>query len=287
MPLKSVVDRPFLGFEAQPGFAYYLQVFGYVQGPFTLQLDASRSPLILEHPRDTTVNPGGTALLKTSVISITPTRYQWMKQQVAIPGETSPMLMITNLTTAGAGGYSVVVSNATGSATSRVAQLGVAAAITGPLLRMAPTGVNSMRLELGGDVGRPYRIESSTNLFTWAPEQILNSVPLTSVVLQSNSQVSVLVSSAASRKFFRVGTYVPTNDVCDANLKRIRHAKELWARDAHRSAYMYDSPTLSDLLPYYKDAREPRCPAGGYYTMNWLDTQPTCTIPTHRLEEPR
>jgi hypothetical protein len=287
MVLKSAVERPFLGFEAQPGFAYYFQLLSSVQGTFELQLDVSRSPVILEHPRDVTVDPAGAALFKASVISITPTHYQWLKEGIAIQGETSPMLMITNATVAEAAAYSVIVSNDTGSATSRVAQLRVEAAMIRPLLRIASGHLpNTCLLGFAGDLGRAYRMESSADLSTWAPEPILKSTPLGSVVLQTNAEVSLSASATPARKFFRVATYAPANGVCDANLKQIRHAKELWARDARRSN-PGDAPTLGDLRPYYKDAVEPRCPGGGYYAMNPLDTRPTCSIAIHQLEEPR
>ena len=285
--LTTAVEGAYLGFQAEAGVYYYIKA-GTEWQPRMLEfrLEVSPIPVILEHPRDVSVDPGSTALFKASAISGTSLRYQWLKDSGPLSGETSTMLMVTNLTTADTGDYSVIVSNQTGSVTSRVAHLRVTRPIVRPVLSLAPgPGPDASSVRFAGELGRSYRIESSQDLTSWAPEPILNRIPAGSVVIQTNSEVMLPVSSLGGPKFFRVATYHPANSLCEANLRRIRHAKELWARDTGRQAS--ETPALMDLLPYYKNSREPRCPTGGFYAINALGLQPTCSLPVHRLEEPR
>jgi hypothetical protein len=286
MPLVPIVDRPFIGFESKPGSAYYIEVRGQRDAVVELQLSVTPHPIIVEHPRGVTVSPGATALFKTTASSITFSRYQWLRDGISMPGETSPMLTITNVAQGDGGGYSVVVSNDTGWATSDIANLLVSPAVARPALQIV-TGLAGIELNLAGEIGRSHRIEFTTNLLSWAPELILGVAPPTSVVIQTNSHISIGLTPALKSRFFRTSTYIPANDVCDATLKRIRHAKELWTRDTHRYRTS-DTPTVSDLRPYYKDGVDPgRCPDDGFYAINPLDTRPTCSRVGHLLEEPR
>jgi hypothetical protein len=287
MPVFTGMERPFVAFNAEPDRTYYLHVHGSSRGAIQFQLDASQAPVIVGHPRHTTVNPGGATLLKSAAIWLSTPRYQWLRDGATMPGETSPMLQLTNVQPFDAGAYSVVVQNDAAPSTSSVANVTVITLTTGPALAIAHSLVpNSFDIRLAAETGRAYRLEYATNLTGWAPELIVGSNPQTSVVLQTNAEVSVTVVGPPGQKFFRVGSYVPPSEVCNANLKRIRHAKELWARDAHRY-YSYEAPTLADLDPYYRDGVAPRCPAGGYYAINALDQLPTCSHLGHILEEPR
>jgi len=68
-------------------------------------------------------------------------------------------------------------------------------------------------------------------------------------------------------------------------LKRIRHAKDIWATEYRRVGG--DTPAFEHLQFYFKDYAEPRCPLGGTYTYGILDHWPKCSIPGHLLEEAR
>ena len=69
----------------------------------------------------------GSAVFNVSSLGTTPFTYQWQKDGVNIPGETSAVLTIDNALPADGGNYSVIVYNSAGNATSNVAALTVIA----------------------------------------------------------------------------------------------------------------------------------------------------------------
>jgi len=67
---------------------------------------------------------------------------------------------------------------------------------------------------------------------------------------------------------------------CVANLKTIDGAKATWALEQKKTNS--DVPTDADLFGPTSYIREkPGCPANGTYSLNQVDTKPTCTIPDH------
>lgn len=69
---------------------------------------------------------GGKVYFRMQASGQWPLSYQWRHYGTNLPGETNMVLKLTSLDTSHAGPYSVVVSNALGSATSREAQLSLA-----------------------------------------------------------------------------------------------------------------------------------------------------------------
>jgi len=85
---------------------------------------------------------------------------------------------------------------------------------------------------------------------------------------------------------------VPTNspavdalNACINNLRQIDGAKQQWALEKRQVATV--TPALEFLLPYLKGSAAPQCPSGGSYTVNAVDTEPTCSIPGHALSQPQ
>ena len=77
-------------------------------------------------PQNQSVGIGGTATFTVGVNGTGPFNYQWLCGGSALPGATNSVLSITNVQTTNQGQqYSVVVSNAAGSATSAPATLSV------------------------------------------------------------------------------------------------------------------------------------------------------------------
>src|SRR5262245_33816498 len=69
---------------------------------------------------------------------------------------------------------------------------------------------------------------------------------------------------------------------CIANLKQIDGAKATWALENKKTST--DTPTTGDLYGSTKYIRdEPTCPASGTYSINTVDTRPTCTVSDHTL----
>lgn len=90
-----------------------------------VEFTAIPAPVILVQPSDLWVGVGSNTLftiVATNAADL-PMSYRWFLNQTNPVGNSSPMLLLTNLSTAQLGGYSVVVSNEIGSVTSRVARL--------------------------------------------------------------------------------------------------------------------------------------------------------------------
>ena len=65
--------------------------------------------------------------------------------------------------------------------------------------------------------------------------------------------------------------------VCIANLKQINDAKTNWALENRKT--IGDTVTDADLFGAAKFLREkPSCAAGGTYTLQTIDTKPTCNL---------
>jgi uncharacterized repeat protein (TIGR01451 family) len=91
--------------------------------PASLQLLGA--PIITSQPSSLTVTNGDAATFTVAVTSpVTPT-YQWRLNSGNLAGQTNATLTIANTTPASAGGYDVVIANASGSVTSTVAVLTV------------------------------------------------------------------------------------------------------------------------------------------------------------------
>lgn len=67
---------------------------------------------------------------------------------------------------------------------------------------------------------------------------------------------------------------------CINNLRQIDGAKQQWALENKKTAY--DLPANADLTPYLRGGF-PQCPAGGAYTLNPVNTAPTCSAAGHVL----
>jgi prepilin-type N-terminal cleavage/methylation domain-containing protein len=66
-------------------------------------------------------------------------------------------------------------------------------------------------------------------------------------------------------------------NACIANLKQIDGAKNTWALEQKK--VNTDTPNTSDLYGsalYIRD--EPKCPAGGTYTLGVVSAKPTCSL---------
>ena len=73
-------------------------------------------------------------------------------------------------------------------------------------------------------------------------------------------------------------------NACINNLRQIQGAKEMWALENKKTAT--ETPTATDLYGATKYVRdEPTCPGGGTYSINAVETKPTCTVPGHQLEQ--
>jgi uncharacterized repeat protein (TIGR01451 family) len=88
-------------------------------------ISTNQTPIILTSPTNTPAFLGGVATFQASALGTSPLSYQWRFNGVDIAGATNSTLTLNHVLLAQAGGYSVVVSNAFGSASSGKAILSV------------------------------------------------------------------------------------------------------------------------------------------------------------------
>jgi len=92
----------------------------------SITVSAPTPPSITAQPESQTVTTGSTVAFTVTATGSAPLTYQWRKDGTVISGATSSTLTLTNVQLSDAAGYSVVVSNAGGTATSSTAWLPIA-----------------------------------------------------------------------------------------------------------------------------------------------------------------
>lgn len=108
-------------------------------------------PAILAQPRSAGARAGGTVTLRVSANGSGPLFYYWLFNGEPIPGITGAALVLSDITTNQAGGYSVIVSNALGTAISGLATLSVVQ--PAPFRIIALTTSNSQVVDHAGVTG--------------------------------------------------------------------------------------------------------------------------------------
>lgn len=91
----------------------------------TITVSSATAPTITAHPQSDAKNLGFDVVFGVSATGTTPFTYQWKKGGTNISGATNATLTLLNISSGDAAGYSVVVSNSAGNATSNTATLTV------------------------------------------------------------------------------------------------------------------------------------------------------------------
>ncbi|HLH56033.1 MAG TPA: immunoglobulin domain-containing protein [Verrucomicrobiae bacterium] len=139
------------------------------------------------------MSAGDTVTFSVVATSSAPLSYQWQKGNVTIPGQNSPTLILSSVTSNDAAQYSVVVSNQLGFVTSAPAALTVTAGASLQLTISAPGLLN-----LQGDTGVSWQIQSRDSLATGA------WLPLSNVLLDlSPKSFTDPNSLSKSNRFYR------------------------------------------------------------------------------------
>ena len=97
-------------------------------GSAALTVIAAAQPVavtVTTHPSPQVQAPGGRATFAIAASGSGPISYQWLKDGAAIPGASSPVLNLGNLSGADMGSYAVTLTNAVGTVTSNAASLTV------------------------------------------------------------------------------------------------------------------------------------------------------------------
>ena len=92
---------------------------------FTAAASGSTPPTIVTQPQSLTVQAGVNVTFTVGVTGTTPLSYQWLRNGVAMSGKTSALLTLNLVGTLDSDGYSVIVTNFFGKATSATAWLAV------------------------------------------------------------------------------------------------------------------------------------------------------------------
>src|SRR5467141_2725551 len=127
--------------------------------PATLTVNAAPvAPSITTQPASQTVTAGQTASFSVAATGTAPLAYQWQKNSVAISGATSSSYTTPATTTSDSGAqFTVVVSNAAGSVTSRAATLTVNAA----QISVVPTSVSFGNVVTGNSNSQTIKLTNS------------------------------------------------------------------------------------------------------------------------------
>ena len=122
-------------------------------------------PTITLQPQSQTVAAGTNVTFTVSATGDTPLSYQWLFEGNNIIGETSSTLSLTNVQTANAGGYAVVVSNPIGSVVSVDALLTVAGSRPIPAQDLIAELANgSVSIQFAGTPSAGYSVMGTTNV---------------------------------------------------------------------------------------------------------------------------
>lgn len=90
-------------------------------------LAVARHPIIYQHPTNVTTGPGSNVTFRVTADGLGALRYQWLRDGVELPGETTSNLLIVNVQLEDNADYSTRVSDDMGTVTSKVAVLTVRA----------------------------------------------------------------------------------------------------------------------------------------------------------------
>ncbi len=161
---------------------------------------------IVGHPQSRTNAAATTATFTVQATGTGPLYYQWRKDGIdlyddgaKIVGATTPVLYVSNVFAADAGGYSVVVTNAISSRTSQVAIL----TVIDPAIRTGPTPLS--RTNMPGDTANFYVTAAGTEplgqqwYFNWTnliEGATGNALNVTNVQLANAGYYMMVVSGA-------------------------------------------------------------------------------------------
>ncbi|MDB6057714.1 MAG: hypothetical protein JWO95_1558 [Verrucomicrobiales bacterium] len=155
------------------------------------------APAITQQPQGSTVSRGDNASFTVTATGTAPLNYQWRFNGSNIPGATATAYTKINAQISDAGSYSVVVSNATSSATSTDAALSISACLISLKNISVSNGINAS-LTFNVDAGTSYTFQSKDAL-TDAQWQDLNTLSSGTSTLTVND-----IAVTNSQKFYRL-----------------------------------------------------------------------------------
>ena len=159
-------------------------------------------PLITTEPQSISVLAGSAAKMTVEAIGTLPLTYQWRHGGTNLAGETSVAISFSNVTSAQAGNYDVVLTNSFGATTSEVARLTVREPFTMELRLGEVTATGGVfQFTIVGPIRTNYIVWGSSNLTGWIPLQ-------TNFVIDGIMRYTDPEMEIRSRRFFR-GSFGP------------------------------------------------------------------------------
>jgi hypothetical protein len=169
-------------FDAVSNTTYRIALDGYngASGTGIVNWRQSFMPVILSQPQSTNVVANTNEHATFSVLAVgipSPLAYQWRFKHADsadpatnIVGATESSYTISYVQLTNAGGYSVVITNSSGSVTSSIASL-IVHGDSAARLTNAMVTASAFRIHIFGLTNRPYVVETTTNLNTtnWYP----------------------------------------------------------------------------------------------------------------------
>jgi glucose/arabinose dehydrogenase len=201
------------------GNLYYMSISQ--SGLYRISYNGGNAPVITQQPVSQTVSQGQQAMFTVGASGAQPLSYQWMKNNVNIPGANSATYTIPNAQTTNQGVYKVVVSNAYGNVTSNNATLTVTGFNAAPVATIS-TPVNGS-LYNGGDTiyfsGNANDAEDgllAASAFTWIVDFHHNTHihpgPNIPTGIKSGSFVIPQTGESSANVFYRIKLFVMDSD---------------------------------------------------------------------------
>lgn len=119
------------------GIGQLVGPIGVKAGGIATVIETPSAPAITSQPLNLSVALAGTASFTVTATGMPSPTYQWRKDGADIPGATGASLLVPNVTPSAVGGYNVVVTNPSGSVTSRVATLQINIPGSGRLINLS------------------------------------------------------------------------------------------------------------------------------------------------------
>ena len=130
-----------------PGLTYYFAVAAYnstgSESTDSNEITNTIPLQILAQPLSQTLVIGAIDVLSVDIVSTMPVTFQWFFNGLAIEGATNSILVLSRISAANAGSYTVVASSSAGNVTSQTAVIGVmdSAIVPQSSVRPVPPGV--------------------------------------------------------------------------------------------------------------------------------------------------
>jgi uncharacterized repeat protein (TIGR01451 family) len=161
----------------------------------------NQPPLVYLQPTNALAGIGTATTLQAVAFGVAPLVYQWLFNGTPITGETSSALALRDLRVDQSGGYSVLVTNWNGAATSSVAQVTV---VTVPTIQLAGLATNGTgpAITFSASTGLTYALEYKDSLTdpVWIPV----APPATGIGILLLQDTNALI---APSRFYRISAH--------------------------------------------------------------------------------